>query len=97
MAQVSNTNNGIKSKNMESKKAQELIKLRCCNKYGSVVYDLCADEVVKIVEAAESEIKEKAIDAFSQFVKDYCLESGREDIHADAEHYIGVFKELINK
>lgn len=40
--------------------------------------------------------KKQAIEAFRQFVEDYCDESGRKDIVEDSEHYIKVFNELIN-
>lgn len=45
----------------------------------------------------EREIKKKAVQAFRQFVEDYCSESGRKDIAAESEHYLKIFNELINK
>lgn len=47
-----------------------------------------SDEILKA--------KRKAIEAFRQFVENYCSESGRKDISEDSEHYIKVFNELIN-
>ena len=44
----------------------------------------------------EKEIKKKAVEAFRRFVEDYCSESGRKDIAAESEHYLKIFKELIN-
>ena len=42
-------------------------------------------------------MKYKAIEAFRQFVEEYCSESGRRDISEDSEHYLKVFNELINE
>ena len=54
------------------------------------------DDAMKAVEMAEEEMKQKAIEAFRQFVEDYCNESGRKDIAAESEHYLKIFNELIN-
>lgn len=43
----------------------------------------------------EKEIKKKAVQAFRQFVEDYCSESGRKEISQESEHYVNVFNELI--
>ena len=82
---------------MESKKAEEYIKENSFEDLEYAGSDISCGGAITAVEIAEQEMKEKAVDAFSQFVKDYCLESNKMDIYTDAEHYIKVFKELINK
>lgn len=52
---------------------------------------------VQDCELAVRETKQKAIEAFRQFVEQYCTESGRSDISNESEHYISVFESLINK
>ena len=61
---------------------------------------VCMENAIKAVEKAEEEMKEKAISAFSHFVKDYCSESGISFISNDSDHYLDVFKKelgLTNK
>lgn len=48
-------------------------------------------------QETEKEMKEKAIEAFRQFVESYCTESGRTDISKESEHYVKVFNKLINE
>ena len=44
----------------------------------------------------EKHAKEKAIEAFTKFVKEYSHESGRHDISKNEDHYIKVFESIIN-
>ena len=47
------------------------------------------------VNMAALEMKEKAIEAFRQFIEEYCSESGRTDISKDSGHYLKVFEKLM--
>ena len=49
------------------------------------------------VNMARLEMKEKAIEAFRDFVKDYCEEAGHYNISKNAEHYIEVFKNKLEE
>jgi len=49
------------------------------------------------VELAEKEIKDKAIDAFEEFVGPYCRDNNIHYICDAAEHYVKAFKKLLNK
>lgn len=51
----------------------------------------------KAIEIAEQEMLHKAIEAFTEFMENYCEESGRTDISNNSEHYIKIFTELLDK
>ena len=59
-------------------------------------YEFLKDLDVEYSRGKE-DMKQKAIEAFRQFVEKYCAESGRRDISEDSEHYLKVFNELINE
>lgn len=83
---------------MESKEA-ECILADCAmdseDENDALVIAVCDAE--EAIEAAERDMKKKAIEAFRRFTEDYCLESGRTDISNDSEHYVKVFNELIDE
>lgn len=82
---------------MKSEKAKQHI-IEHAEKNGDTCqYYIHESEVFKAVCIAEEEIKQRAVEAFSCFVKGYCNESGKKDIAKDSEHYIKVFEELINR
>lgn len=43
------------------------------------------------------ELKDKAIQAFKGFVDNYCHEAGHYNISNNTEHYIEIFKQLLNE
>jgi hypothetical protein len=86
-------------------KSEEYISCNACHICDGELYEGwragCEDLVFRsgaeeALEAKEYEIKKKAVEAFRQFVEDYCNESGRKDIAAESEHYLKIFNELIN-
>lgn len=79
---------------MESKKAKQYCQVHNLHKNFDDTY---FGETIIIVDMAEKEMKEKAIEAFTEFIENYCKESGRTDISNDSEHYIKVFTNLLNK
>ncbi len=80
---------------MRSEKARELVSAMEVdyNARNKMINSTVAHQAVQL---AEDELAQKSIDAFRQFVEQYCAESGRKDISEDSEHYVKVFKELIN-
>lgn len=58
-----------------------------------LVFRTGTEEALKV---KEEEMRQKAIEAFRQFVEDYCNEPGRKGIAAESEHYLKIFNELIN-
>lgn len=87
-----------------SKKANDYIKsntldLESSNRMdstGYVQYAVSESKAYGAILIAEEEVKQKAVEAFSQFVEKYCAESGVKCISEESEHYVKVFKELIN-
>lgn len=86
-------------------KSEEYISCNACHICDGELYEGwrvgCEDLVFRsgaeeALKAKENEIKKKAVEAFRQFVEDYCNESGRKDIAAESEHYLKIFNELIN-
>ncbi len=86
-------------------KSEIIIEFNACHICDGELYEgwrVGCDDLVfragaeEALEVNEVEVKQKAIEAFRQFVKQYCAESGRKDISEDSEHYVKVFKELIN-
>lgn len=64
---------------------------------GYVQYAVSAAKAYGALAIAEEEIRQKAIEAFRQFVERYCAEAGWKDISKESEHYVKVFIELINE
>jgi hypothetical protein len=56
-----------------------------------------AGDASESVDIAEKEMKEKAIEGFRHFVKDYSREAGHWDIYKGSDHYIEWFTEMLNK
>jgi hypothetical protein len=81
---------------MISKKAKKHIldKRNCWDKDG---YAISKEKAIEAVEIAEQQIKDKAIDAFEDFVGPYCRDNNIHYICDAAEHYIKAFEKLLNK
>lgn len=56
----------------------------------------CNKDINDAYLAGGLRMKERAIEAFKEFVSDYCHESGRIDISNNSDHYIRVFMDKIN-
>lgn len=87
-------------------KAEDIIECNACHVCDGELYEgwrIGCDDLVfrsgaeEAVKVKCEELKEKAIEAFRQFVESYCTESGRTDISKESEHYVKVFNKLINE
>jgi len=54
-------------------------------------------DALKSIEMAREEIKDKTIECFKYFVRNYCAKPNQWKIYEEEKHYIEVFIEMLNK